>query len=101
MAAKQGERYRVVAPPLPETGRAPRVNGQVSTIDRYTSTFTAPDGTELVVVDLIGDVINASKNVDYPCGKNRDYRHVDWINEHPNRFVLVEAATDPEQKETE
>lgn len=96
MAVKQGQRYRVIAPQLPEGTRAARVNGRVIEIDRYTSKFTDADGTKLVVVDLIGDVINASTNVPYPRGSNADYRNVQWIEENIERFELIEEPTTKE-----
>lgn len=90
MSAKQGQRYRIIAPVATEGGRLPKRNGQVIITDRYLSKFTQADGTSTELIDLVGDVINASEHVDYPAGKNRDYRHVRWIDEHPDRFELIE-----------
>lgn len=78
---EQGQRYRVTAPQ--ESERTVIGHGQPS--DRYVSEVAG-----VVVEDIIGDVLNASENVDYPHGANEDYRHVRWIEEHPNRFELIE-----------
>ena len=99
MAAKQGQRYRILPPPAAANGHNPTVNGKEISIDKYVSTFKESDGTKLVLVDLVGDVIKASDNVDYPRGPSTDYRHVDWINEHPDRFELVEDVAEPEETE--
>lgn len=100
MSAQQGQRYRIIAPQPPAGGRLPRTNGVEVTIDRYTSRFSNADGSTLEVVDLVGDVITASENVDYPRGANKDYRNVQWIDEHPDRFELVEdvAEEDPDEE---
>lgn len=83
--AEQGQRYRVISP-----GSGDRtVIGHGQPSDRYVSTITR-DGKTTVVEDIIGDVINASENVEYPRGSNEDYRHVRWIEEHPERFELLE-----------
>lgn len=79
--AEQGERYRVVSP----QGADRTVIGHGPRIDRYVSKV---EGVE--VVDIIGDVLNASENVEYPRGANEDYRHVRWIEEHPDRFEQIE-----------
>lgn len=79
--AEQGERYRVTAP----AGSDRQVIGHGPRPDRYVSKV---EGVK--VVDIIGDVLNASENVKYPRGANEDYRHVQWIEEHPDRFELIE-----------
>lgn len=84
MSAEQGQEYRVVAP-----NESINRYGQGEELDRYTSTITE-DGETLVVEDIIGDVIYASENVDYPRGPQEQYRHVDWIDGHPERFELIE-----------
>lgn len=91
MGAQQGEQYRIIAPKAPQGGRLPKVNGVEVTTDRYVSRFTNKDGTVLEVIDLVGDVINASENVPYPRGTNKDYRNLQWIDEHPERFELIET----------
>lgn len=93
MSVEQGQRYRVIGPKLPDGVEPPKVNGKVIAIDRYPSTFTDENGDKIVVVDLIGDVINASENVPYPRGTNADYRNVKWIEEHIERFELIEEPT--------
>jgi hypothetical protein len=82
--AEQGERYRVVSPD--GSDRAVIGHGQPS--DRYHS-LVIKNGQTVVVEDIIGDVLNASEHVDYPRGANEDYRHVQWIEEHPKRFELI------------
>lgn len=101
MAAQQGQRYRVRSFSAaarkrleldgkdPDSYRPPKRAGQGTEPDRYTGTFTDADGNELVLEDIIGDVILASENVDYPRGPQTQYRHVDWIDEHPQRFELL------------
>lgn len=84
--AEQGQEYRIVGP----KGELPKVYGQGPPPDRYTSTFTK-DGQTTVVEDVIGDVIYASENVTYPRGPQEQYRHVDWIAEHAERFKLIET----------
>ncbi len=77
---KQGQRFRVLAPK--ESGR--KVIGQGKAADRYISKVGS-----VVVEDIYGDVLNASENVEYPRGENPDYRHVKWIEKHPERFELI------------
>lgn len=86
MSAAQGQRYRILPP-----ARSPRtVIGQGRRPDRYRKRIHRADGTAVVVEDIHGDVINASENVPYPRGSNEDYRHVRWIDEHPQRFELLD-----------
>jgi hypothetical protein len=86
MGAAQGERYRIIAPAEDRS-----VIGQGPPRDRYRAKIG-----DLVVEDIHGDVINASENVEYPRGTNKDYRHVRWIDEHPERFELID---EPKPKE--
>lgn len=79
--AEQGQQYRVISPE--DSDRT--VIGHGPPADRYISTVA---GTK--VVDVIGDVLHASENVEYPYGANDSYRHVRWIDEHPNRFELID-----------
>lgn len=79
--AEQGQQYRVISPD--ESDRT--VIGHGPPADRYISLV---DGTK--VEDIIGDVLHASENVEYPRGSNANYRHVRWIEEHPQRFELIE-----------
>lgn len=83
--AEQGQRYRVVSPD--DSDRTVIGHGQPS--DRFVSKVTT-GGETTIVEDIIGDVLNASEHVDYPHGANKDYRHVRWIEQHPNRFELIE-----------
>lgn len=83
--AEQGERYRIVAPQPPEGKRAPVIIGAGDEPDRYTSNLNG-----VTVEDIYGDVISCSENVDYPRGPDKNYRHPQWIEEHPNRFKLIE-----------
>ncbi|MEP0004584.1 MAG: hypothetical protein ABJ387_03475 [Balneola sp.] len=83
MKVKQGQRYRVLPPK--QSGRT--VIGQGEPEDRYISKVG-----DVVVEDIYGDVLNASDNVDYPRGTNADYRHVRWIEKHPERFELIKKA---------
>lgn len=84
-AAQQGQFYRIVGPADPR----PKIFGQGPEPDRYISMID-----DLEVVDVIGDVVTASVHVPYPRGQSQFHRHVNWINEHPNRFELVEEEED-------
>ena len=93
MSAEQGQKYRVLSPkevwekknPGKEY-RKPKIFGQGNTDrDRYT---TVINGKEFV--DLFGDVIVASENVDYPHGPNDQYRNTRYIDENAERFELIE-----------
>ena len=80
MKVKQGQRYRVLRP----KGSSRTVIGHGPVTDRYTSTVNG-----VIVEDIYGDVLNASENVEYPRGANADYRHVRWIEQHPERFQII------------
>lgn len=93
MDAQHGERYRVLTPRQVwekqnpgKTFREPEVFGQGDT-DRDHWSVTI-NGVE--VIDYYGDVLNASENVSYPHGPNVDYRSLEYMNEHGERFELVE-----------
>lgn len=79
MAAQQGQKFRVVRPVVKLIPGHPPVQ-------EYYSHVINGEETR----DHWDDVVTASANVPYPKGASEAHRHLDYIDEHPERFELID-----------
>jgi hypothetical protein len=102
LAAQQGEKYRVLSPKQVwekehpgEEYREPRIYPESEERTYYEFRTTNENGNEKICRDYFGDILTASGHVDYPFGANDDYRNLKYIDEHSERFELIEEETQP------
>lgn len=95
---EHGKKYQITDPNYERYHGLPNVN--VTPATEFRTPITT-GGKTVVVVDCVGDIIQASDRVSYPIGSDPKLRHTEYIAKYSARFKPITETTNEDKENGE